>query len=90
MILLIHADTGWAARGPVRSMKAVRTDSPPVIDGKIDESCWSKADMAIDFTDYKLERLAVEQTIVRVLYDDENLYVAFECMEPDPNSIVGV
>jgi hypothetical protein len=25
-----------------------------------------------------------------VLYDDENLYIAFECMEPDPNSIVGV
>ncbi|MFX0093724.1 MAG: nitrilase-related carbon-nitrogen hydrolase, partial [Candidatus Hodarchaeota archaeon] len=23
-------------------------------------------------------------------YDDENLYVAFECMEPDPNAIVAV
>lgn len=71
-------------------MKAVRTDTRPLIDGKIDESCWSKAEMAIDFTDYKLERLAVEQTIVRVLYDDENLYVAFECLEPDPNSIVAI
>ncbi len=71
-------------------MKAVRTETRPVIDGKVDEPCWSKADEATDFTDYKLERLAVEQTIVRVLYDDENLYVSFECLEPDPNSIVGV
>ncbi|MHC4119505.1 MAG: carbohydrate binding family 9 domain-containing protein [Planctomycetota bacterium] len=90
MILLIHVDLGRAARGPLRSMKAVRTDSPPVIDGKIDESCWSTADAVTDFTDYKLERLAVEQTIVRVLYDDENVYIAFECLEPDPNSIVAV
>jgi len=89
-IFLVGVNTALAARGPVRSIAAVRTDTAPIIDGKIDESCWSKADMATDFTDYKLERLAVEQTIVRVLYDDENLYVAFECIEPDPNSIVAV
>ena len=90
IILLTYADAGWAARGPVRSMKAVRTDTRPIIDGKIDEACWSKPDTATDFTDYYMERLAVEQTLVRVLYDDENIYFAFECLEPDPNSIVGV
>ena len=74
----------------MRSMKAVRTDNPPVIDGRIDDSCWSKANVATDFTDYYMERLAVEQTFVRVLYDDQNIYFAFECLEPDPNSIVGV
>jgi hypothetical protein len=77
-------------RGPARSMKAVRTDTPPVIDGKLDDACWSQADIATDFTDYRIEQLAVEQTLVRVLYDDQNLYIAFECLEPDPNSIVGV
>ncbi|MHC4625721.1 MAG: carbohydrate binding family 9 domain-containing protein, partial [Planctomycetota bacterium] len=90
MILLTYAHAAWAARGPLRTIKAVRTDTPPVIDGKIDDSCWAKTETATDFTDYRLERLAVEQTIVRVLYDDENLYVAFECLEPDPNSIVAI
>jgi hypothetical protein len=71
-------------------MAAVRTNTAPVIDGKIDEPCWSQANVATDFTDYRIERLAVEQTFVRVLYDDENLYIAFECVEPDPNRIVGV
>jgi hypothetical protein len=71
-------------------MAAVRTETAPVIDGKIDEACWSQANVAADFTDYYMERLAVEQTSVRVLYDDENIYFAFECLEPDPNGIVGV
>ncbi|MHC4173402.1 MAG: carbohydrate binding family 9 domain-containing protein [Planctomycetota bacterium] len=78
------------ARGPARSMAAVRTDTPPIIDGKLDDACWSQANIATDFTDYRIEQLAVDQTLVRVLYDDQNLYIAFECLEPDPNSIVGV
>ena len=90
IVFFVGVNTALATRGPVRSIAAVRTDTAPIIDGKIDESCWSLANIATDFTDYKLERLAVEQTIVRVLYDDENLYIAFECLEPDPNSIVAV
>lgn len=90
IITLINAEAGWAARGHVRAMAAVKTDTIPIIDGKLDEPCWSQANVATDFTNYKTERLAVEQTLVRVLYDDENLYVAFECLEPDPNHIVAV
>jgi hypothetical protein len=77
-------------RGPARSITAVRTDLPPVIDGQLDEACWSQAEAATDFTDYRIEQLAKQQTLVRVLYDDENIYIAFECVEPDPNGIVGV
>jgi hypothetical protein len=89
--IVLLTNTGTAAeRGPERSMVAVRTDTPPVIDGKLDEACWSQANVVTDFTDYRIEQLAKEQTFVRVLYDDENIYIAFECMEPDPNSIVGV
>lgn len=76
------------AAGPVRSIAAVRTETPPVIDGRVDDDCWTKANVATDFTDYRLERPAVEQTFVRILYDDENIYFAFECIEPDPNKIV--
>lgn len=84
------ANTASAARGPVRSMAAVRTKTAPVIDGKIDDLCWSLANEATDFTDYRTENLAVEQTIVRILYDDDNLYIAFECLEPEPERIVAM
>ena len=89
LILLTNPGTAQE-RGPARSMAAVRTDTPPVIDGKLDEECWSQANVATDFTDYRIEQAAKEQTLVRVLYDDENIYIAFECVEPDPNSIVAV
>ena len=46
--------------------------------------------MASGFIDYKTERPAVEQTLVRVLYDDENVYIGFECLEPEPDKIVAV
>ena len=71
---------------PKPSMKAVKTDTKPVIDGKLEE-CWSLAEVVSGFTEYKTERNAIEQTLVRVLYDNENLYIAFECLEPDPNKI---
>lgn len=89
--IALLTNTGAARdRGPVCSFEAVRTVTPPVIDGKLDEPCWSKANVATDFTDYRIEQPAKEQTLVRVLYDDDNIYIAFECVEPDPNSIVGV
>ena len=87
-VFFVGVNTVLAARGPARSIAAVRTDSVPVIDGRIDESCWSLAKIATDFTDYKTESLAVEQTFVRVLYDDDNLYIAFECLEPEPDRII--
>ena len=89
--LILLTNTGTAQdRGPARSLSAVRTDTPPVIDGKLDEDCWSQANVTTDFTDYRIEQPAKEQTLIRVLYDDENIYIAFECVEPDPNSIVAV
>ena len=87
-VFLVGVNTTLAARGPARSIAAVRTDIVPIIDGKIDDSCWEMANIATDFTDYKTESLAVEQTFVRVLYDDVNLYIAFECLEPEPDRII--
>jgi len=90
IVLFVGVNQALAARGPARSIAAVRTDIVPIIDGQIDESCWSLANIATDFTDYRTESLAVEQTIVRVLYDDTNIYIAFECLEPEPDRIIAV
>lgn len=76
----------WAEQ-EVRSIPAVRAQTPPVIDGKLDDPCWAEAPAATGFTEYKTERLAEEQTVVRILYDDTSLYVGFECMEPHPDKL---
>ncbi len=86
-VLLIDTN-GVLGAEPMRTIAAVRTDRPPVIDGMLGDECWSKANVATAFTDYRLERPAVEQTFVSVLYDDENIYFGFECIEPDPNRII--
>ena len=87
--LLIEASRAGEL-GPLRSLTATRTDSPPTIDGVLDEPCWSEADVATDFTDYRTEKLATEQTFVRILYDEKNIYIAFECLEPEPDRIIAV
>ena len=66
------------------------TKSPPVLDGILDDACW--AEDAVRLTGFTYNRAPVEpadpQTIVRVVYDRDNIYFAFECLEPYIDDIV--
>jgi hypothetical protein len=56
-----------------------RTDKPPVIDGKLDDSCWRNA---VTITPFLLQRQSVfakEQTRSFITYDDKNIYIGFKC-----------
>jgi len=57
LFLLINTDSAPGADG-LRSVAAVRTETPPVIDGRLDDECWSKANITMDFMDCQLERSA--------------------------------
>jgi len=70
---------------------ATRTAIPPVIDGIIDDEAWDNAILIDEFVQhqpYNLEAPSV-QTKVRVLYDDEYLYVSFYNYDPEPDKIMG-
>lgn len=60
---------------------AVRTPAPPSLDGRLDDAVWQGAPALRGFTQkYPNEgQPPTEPTTVRVLYDDEALYVAVEC-----------
>jgi hypothetical protein len=60
---------------------AVRAPSPPEIDGKLDDAAWSRAAATSAFTQKFPDEGAApsERTVMRVLYDDDAIYVAFEC-----------
>src|SRR5688500_15687499 len=64
-----------------RALSARRTDAPPVIDGHLGEDEWKSAALTRDFTQKFPQEGAepTEQTTLRLLYDDEAVYVAFEC-----------
>ena len=67
----------------IPTLKAVKTGSPPVIDGNLDDACWKNAAVAKGFINsYSMEK-AKHQTEASLLYDDGNLYVAYKVHEPE-------
>jgi len=59
-----------------------RTAKPPVIDGALTDQVWTKA-RAVELVNSLDGRKTTVRTMVRLLYDDEHLYVAFDCEDPD-------
>ena len=67
-----------AAQTPARpTLTAVRTDRPPVIDGRLDDAMWRTAALIDTFVQEEpIEGApASERTEVRVAYDSEQLYI---------------
>jgi hypothetical protein len=64
-------------------VRAVRTSEAIEIDGYLNEATWETAEPATDFIQKLPDagELASEQTEVRLLYDDENLYVGVYCFD---------
>ncbi|HEY1008317.1 MAG TPA: DUF5916 domain-containing protein, partial [Sphingobacteriaceae bacterium] len=75
----------------VRKLKAVRTDQAIRIDGVLDDQAWQAAEMTTDFFELRPVPGRVEKpgqkTEVRVLYDDEAIYVAARMNDLSADSI---
>jgi hypothetical protein len=61
---------------------ACRVDTPPVIDGKLDELCWQRAQRSPRFADLVSGERAIHDTRAAVLWDDDYLYVGYWIEEP--------
>lgn len=63
--------------------RAIRIDQPPTIDGRITEESWQAAPVIEQFTQKTPVDGAApsEPTRLYVMYDDEALYVAFDCTQ---------
>jgi hypothetical protein len=64
---------------------ALYVEAPIVIDGNLDEPQWSLAQPGGDFiqNEPRTGEPATEQTEVRILYDDENLYIGVYCFDSE-------
>jgi len=79
--LAAAAGSAYPAEKP-KILRAHRTKTAPKIDGMLSEPAWDEAEKAVDFSNYNQPKvMAKDQTIGRVLFDDENLYVGIECLE---------
>jgi hypothetical protein len=77
------AGAAAAAAGTPPHLRAAKVARAPVIDGVLDEEAWARAPIGGSFTQ-KLPKdgdPASDPTTVRVLYDDDALYVGFDCAQ---------
>src|SRR4051812_45541908 len=81
--------TAAAAQSPVRAaaeVTAIRTQRPPVVDGKLTDECWALARPVSEFTqrDPDEGKPATEHTEIRVLYDDDAVYIGARLFDGQP------
>ncbi|MEP7269831.1 MAG: DUF5916 domain-containing protein [Saprospiraceae bacterium] len=67
-----------------------RLKNPINLDGLINEAAWNDVSWAGDFVQYQPKggEAPTYQTEFKILYDDDFLYVAYRCHDPEPDSIV--
>jgi|GEM_PF-9104 len=73
-----------------RSIAATRAIVPPRIDGYLTDSCWQLAEPSSEFTQFDPREGAAptEETSVRLLYNDNALFVGVACGDRVPQGIV--
>ena len=72
-----------------KSVRIVRTATPPVIDGVLDEEAWQLAAQLEDLheiqpTEYAPAR---ERTVVYLMYDSEAIYIGARLYDSDPSQV---
>jgi len=61
---------------------AYRVSEPITIDGKLDEAAWRQAPRSPRFVDIITGQPTIHDTYAQILWDDQNLYVAYRMQEP--------
>lgn len=59
-------------------------------DGILNETAWEQAEVITGFTQMELQEgaPATEKTEVRILFDDNNLYIGVKCYDSEPDKII--
>jgi|TARA_B110000879_G_scaffold132397_1_gene173550 hypothetical protein len=74
-----------------KTINTTRVTNAPKIDGILDDEAWEKAELCKDFMIFKPENgapvPAEYQTVVKVVYDDEAIYISAQMNDPDPAGI---
>jgi hypothetical protein len=69
---------------------AVKVADAPVLDGYPEDSCWAHALPIDDFTQNRPAegQPPTEETVVRIVYDDNSIYFLFICYDSEPDKIL--
>lgn len=89
-LILVFFLTCYSGFSQQKSLEAFRISDAPKINGVLDDSCWLNIIPAKDFIQRDLHPgLPSEQkTEVRIVYDDEAVYIAARMFDSSPDSIL--
>jgi len=81
--------SNFPAKSPKRVYTTHRITAPPDIDGKLDDACWKTGVWATNFTQFvpKEGGPPSQRTELKILYDNENIYVAIKAYDTKPERI---
>ncbi len=71
-----------------KDLPALKVEQPPTIDGVLDDACWQDAPQAVGFTDERTEKPAKNQSIGRLVYTDNAIYVGLHLYDDMPDKVV--
>ena len=69
----------FAESAKSRRFVAVRTETPPLIDGRMDDTAWEQTLPIEHFVNHQRLQFASRETVAYALFDDDHLYVGFRC-----------
>lgn len=71
-----------------KTLLSRKVEIPPILDGVLEDPCWKTADLTkTAFVQWLSREPNRKQTVSYVCHDDENLYMATVCEEPQPKSV---
>lgn len=70
---------------PLGVYRALPADEAPIIDGVLDDGIWARSEATEVFGLAGSEgpKAPVQRTVAKVAWDERNLYVAWDCQDPD-------
>jgi hypothetical protein len=74
--------------GPNPVVEAVYVDTPPVVDGQLDDACWGEATRVEGLYCSQWDAPAPEKTIGLICSDRDGIYIAVICNDSTPEDIV--
>ncbi len=77
-----------APPGPFPSAEVLSTDTPPTIDGDLDDPAWKDKRLKGAMLNVYTSKVATVQSRIYVTYDAKYLYVAFDMPEPNVGGMV--
>ena len=87
--LLAVRPSSLAAYEKLPPLTPYRTETPPVLDGVLDDAVWKSAPSETGFKTWTPDfgKDMREKTVVYYAYDRENLYFAYRCYDSEPSKI---